>query len=74
MKYISCKHLEHGIAFFSRNIECCCISSHEGGGQIECVPDYFGEPIDWDKFFAERRKLSDLHNSGEIYKKCKGCY
>lgn len=74
MKYISCKHLEHGIAFFSRNIECCCISSHEGGGQIECIPDYFGEKIDWEKFFAQRRKIRDLHKSGEIYSKCKGCY
>ena len=74
MKYISCKHLEHGIAFFSRNIECCCISSHEGGGQIECVPDYFGEQIDWEKFFEKRRELRNLHKSGEIYKKCKGCY
>lgn len=74
MKYVSCKHLEHGIAFFSGSIECCCISSHEGGGNIECVHDYFGEPIDWNKFFEHRRKLRDLHKSGQIYEKCKGCY
>lgn len=74
MKYISCKHLEHGISFFSSEITCCCISSHEGGGQVSCIKEYFGEPVDWDKFFEQRRKIRNLHKSGEIYHRCKGCY
>lgn len=74
MKYVSCKHLEHGIAFFSNEIQTCCISAHEGGGRIQCLTDYFGEPVDWNKFFAHRRQLRDMHKRGEIYEKCKGCY
>lgn len=74
MKYLSCKHLEHGIAFFSGNVACCCVSSHEGGGQVNCIPEYFGETINWDNFFAQRRKWRDLHKSGQVYERCKGCY
>lgn len=74
MKYISCKHIEHGISFFSNSVPICCISSHVGGGNITQIENYNGELINWDEIFAERKKIRELHKKGKINPKCEGCY
>ncbi|MBE7704180.1 MAG: radical SAM protein [Cyanobacteria bacterium SIG29] len=74
MKYTSCIHLEHGITFFSSSVLICCISSHEGGGNLLQIGDYKGELIDWDKVFENRNKMRDDLKKGIIPEKCKGCY
>lgn len=74
MKYISCKHLEHGISFFSNSVPICCISSHAGGGNITQIDDYQGEPIDWEQIFVTRREMREANKKGKINPKCEGCY
>ena len=63
MKYTSCIHLEHGITFFSSSVLICCISSHEGGGNLLQIGDYKGELIDWDKVFENRNKMRVISKS-----------
>ncbi len=74
MKYTSCRHIEHGIAFFSNSVQICCISSHIGGGNIPQIEDYKGELIDWKELFDKRREMRELHKTGKINPKCEGCY
>lgn len=74
MKYVSCKHIEHGITFFSNSVQICCISSHVGGGNIVEIPNYNGEPIDWEKLFEKRKLMRDGLKNGNVPPKCEGCY
>ncbi len=74
MKYTSCRHIEHGITFFSNSVQICCISSHVGGGNITQIDNYKGESIDWKELFAKRREMRDLLKEGKIHPKCEGCY
>ena len=74
MKYKSCIHLEHGMAFFSTSVQICCISSHPGGGNIVQIPDYHGEMIDWDALFEQRNVMREGIKNGIIPEKCTGCY
>ncbi len=74
MKYTSCIHLEHGITFFSTSVLVCCISSHEGGGNIMQIDNYHGELINWEDFFKKRNELRLQARNGIIPDKCKGCY
>lgn len=74
MKYTSCRHIEHGISFFSNSVQICCISSHIGGGNISQIEDYKGEPIDWQHLFKLRREMRESHQAGIINPKCVGCY
>ncbi len=74
MKYVSCRHIEHGISFFSNSVPICCISSHVGGGNITQIENYNGEPINWEEIFATRRKMREEHKKGNINPKCDGCY
>lgn len=74
MKYISCRHIEHGISFFSNSVQICCISSHIGGGNISQIDNYKGEPIDWQNLFKIRREMRESHKAGIINPRCVGCY
>ncbi len=74
MKYTSCIHLEHGITFFSNSVQICCISSHQGGGNIQQIDNYKGEPIDWVKLFENRNIMRENIRNGNIPEKCSGCY
>ncbi len=74
MKYVSCRHIEHGISFFSNSVQICCISSHVGGGNIPQIENYQGEQIDWQKLFELRREMRENHKQGKIHPKCEGCY
>ena len=74
MKYKSCIHLEHGVAFFSTSVLLCCISSHPGGGNITFIDNYKGELIDWEEFSKKRNELRVQARNGITPEKCEGCY
>lgn len=73
MIYKSCTKIEHGINFDIDSIKICCQYSAKGGGNTKVIEDYHGGPIDWEKFFAFKKEIKDLHKSGQIYHKCEGC-
>lgn len=73
MIYKSCTKIEHGINFDIDSIKLCCQYSAKGGGNTKVIDDYQGGPIDWDKFFALKKEIKDLHKSGGTYYKCEGC-
>lgn len=73
MIYKSCTKIEHGINFDIDSIKLCCQYSAKGGGNTKVIEDYQGGPIDWDKFFAFKKEIKDLHKSGGTYYKCEGC-
>lgn len=73
-KFYSCSWLEHGIIFDHENIiRVCCSQCNEGGGRPVLSFDYFGELIDWDKIFAQKREMRQIQRQGKTYAKCKGC-
>lgn len=73
-KFYSCSWLEHGIIFDHENIlRVCCSQCNEGGGRPVLRFGYFGEPIDWDKIFAQKREMRQIQRQGNTYEKCKGC-
>lgn len=73
MIYKSCTKIEHGINFDIDSIKLCCQYSAKGGGNTKVIENFQGGEIDWDKFFAFKKKIKDLHKSGETYHKCEGC-
>lgn len=73
MKYRSCTKIEHGINFDIDSIKLCCQYSAKGGGNTKVIENYQGGSIDWDKFFAFKKGIKDLHKAGGLYHKCEGC-
>ena len=55
-RYLSCEYIQHGFNADYEDIKMCCMNTHEGGGRQILIPNYYGEKIDWDKFFAEKRE------------------
>ena len=56
-RYLSCEYIQHGFNADYEDIKMCCMNTHEGGGRQVLIPDYYGETIDWDKFFEEKRQM-----------------
>ena len=73
MKYRSCKQIEHGINFDRDSVKLCCQYSARGGGNTKVIEDYHGETVDWDKFFAFKNMVKNIHKNGQTYHKCEGC-
>ncbi len=73
MKYKSCYWIESGINFDTDAYKVCCLYSSKGGGNTVVQDNYKGEPVDWDKLFAFKKMMKDMHKRGEIYPKCEGC-
>jgi len=73
LRYRSCRQIEHGINFDIDSIKLCCQYSAKGGGDTKVIEDYHGEPIDWDKFFAFKNEIKEMHKNGQTYHKCEGC-
>ncbi|MCD7779574.1 MAG: radical SAM protein [Candidatus Gastranaerophilales bacterium] len=73
MRYKSCWWIESGINFDIDSYKVCCLYSAKGGGNTIVQENYKGEPVDWEKFFAFKKMMKDLHKSGKIYPKCEGC-
>lgn len=73
MRYKSCYWIESGINFDIDSYKVCCLYSAKGGGNTIVKDNYKGEPVDWDKFFAFKKMMKDMHKSGKIYPKCEGC-
>ena len=69
----SCTRIEHGIGFFPDYIGFCCLSGHEGGGQIRLVDKYNGEKINWDNLQKRINAYRDYARKGSYPKGCKGC-
>ena len=73
MIYKSCGYIEHGLDFEHKKVTTCCFTCHSGGGRIDVVNDYHGEPVDWDKVFEQKRKYREAHKAGNITPNCVGC-
>ena len=73
MKYKSCIWLNQGINFDINSYKICCLYSGTGGGNTIIKSNYNGEPINWQEFFNEKRKIKELHKQGKTYPKCEGC-
>ncbi len=73
MIYKSCTWIERGIDFSKESIKICCLCRPNFLGRTVIIDDYNGGPIDWDKFFAFKNKIRNLHKQGEVYYKCKDC-
>ena len=72
--YISCDWLEHGIIFDHENvIRVCCSQCNEGGGRPVLRGQFYGENMDWDKIFFQKREMRVVQREGKTYEKCKGC-
>lgn len=73
MKYKSCYWIEQGINFDRTSYKVCCLYSAKGGGNTIIEDNYNGHKIDWEKVFAFKKMMKDLHKSGKTYPKCEGC-
>lgn len=73
-RYLSCEYIQHGFNADYEDIKMCCMNTHEGGGRQILIPNYYGEKIDWDKFFAEKREMRELNKRGITLDRCKGCF
>lgn len=73
MRYKSCYWIESGINFDTDAYKVCCLYSAKGGGNTIIEDNYKGKPINWDKVFAFKEMMKNLHKEGEIYPKCEGC-
>lgn len=73
MRYKSCYWIESGINFDIDAYKVCCLYSAKGGGNTIICDNYKGEPVDWDKVFAFKQMMKDMHKKGEVYHKCEGC-
>ncbi len=76
-KYVSCPWIEYGMDFdlgvYGSNIKTCCYLSAPGGGNLMIFKDYYGEKIDWKKFFKIRNNYRKIQHSGKTIPECKGC-
>lgn len=73
MRYRSCHWIESGINFDRDSYKVCCLYSAKGGGNTIIEDNYKGKPIDWEKVFAFKKMMKDMHKRGETYHKCEGC-
>lgn len=73
MRYKSCYWIESGINFDRDSYKVCCLYSAKGGGNTIIEDNYNGHKIDWEKVFAFKKMMKDLHKSGKTYPKCEGC-
>jgi len=73
LKYVSCGYIEHGLDFEHKKLTTCCFTCHSGGGRIDLINNYHGEPVDWDMIFEQKRKLREAHKAGYITPNCAGC-
>lgn len=73
MKYRSCVWLNQGINFDIDSYKICCLYSGVGGGNTIVKSGYKGEPVDWNDFFNQKRKIKEMHKQGLTYHKCEGC-
>ena len=72
-EYLDCEFMKNSLHFFHDEIRTCCANAK---GPI-LYPNYNGEDINWDDFFAIRKKYVDNINSrfgDSIPDECKNCY
>ncbi len=74
MRYTSCNWIAHGLNFEPGHIEMCCLRCHVGGGNVQVMAPYTGDRIDWDSFFALKKKFIDENKEGKIDPRCEGCF
>ncbi len=76
-RYTSCPWIESGVCFdmgvYGSNIKLCCYLSAPGGGNSMIFTDYWGEKINWRKFFKIKNRYRNIQKNGGTIKECKGC-
>ncbi len=72
-KYVSCDLIEHGLDFFTDSINFCCRIPPTDKGYKKILENYYGEKIDWKKFFAIKRSYRNQMKKGNIIPECKNC-
>ncbi|MBR6163588.1 radical SAM protein [bacterium] len=75
--YTSCPWIESGVCFdngvYGSNIKLCCYMSAPGGGNSMIFTDYWGEKINWRKFFKIKNDYRAIQKNGGTIKECEGC-
>lgn len=72
-KYVSCDLIEHGMDFFTDSIVFCCRIPPTDKGYKKILENYYGELIDWKKFFKIKRNYRNQMKKGNIVPECKNC-
>lgn len=72
-KYISCDLIEHGLDFFTDSINFCCRIPPTERGYKKILDNYYGELIDFKKFFKIKRYYRNEMKKGNIIPECKNC-
>ncbi len=72
-KYISCDLIEHGLDFFTNSINFCCRIPPTDKGYKKIIENYYGELIDWKKFFAIKKMYRKAMQKGNIIPECRNC-
>ena len=72
-KYISCDLIEHGLDFFTDSINFCCRIPPTDKGYKKIIENYYGEVLDWKKFFKIKKEYRRQMQKGNIIPECKGC-
>ncbi len=72
-KYISCDLIEHGLDFFTDSINFCCRIPPTEQGYKKILDNYYGELIDWKRFFSIKRKYRNLMKKGNVIPECREC-
>ncbi len=72
-KYVSCNLIEHGLDFFTDSINFCCRIPPTDKGYKKIIENYYGEKIDWKKFFAIKRNYRNQMKKGNIIPECTNC-
>ena len=75
----TCRFIEHGIYFKQQNdsltVKHCCNMDHiPDKEQPHLIEKYYGEEINWETVFSQKRKDRDLARKGEYYPACKNCW
>lgn len=73
IKYFSCDLIEHGFDLNFNSINFCCRTTDSGGGYKTLIPNYHGEPINWNDFFEIKNQYRKQMREGNLISECKGC-
>lgn len=65
--------MDFDVGVYGSNLKLCCYLSHKGKGNAYIKKNYFGEKINWKKFFKIRNKYRKIQQKGKTIPECEGC-
>src|SRR4051794_3687128 len=70
-KYLSCRHIERGLAFGGRSVTACCGNTHTGAMPTIVAP--FAGDITAEAIMEGRARIIMRHKAGEVVPECQSC-